>query len=123
KPSSARCCCTSALDAAVRRNLRISHAELLLYRFSLYCPDSGHRRRPLPVLFAPLYLFESLLAAFGKSTTFLGLRALALWHHFDPARAFVALAISTNGGGGAWQFHASPRHGTDRLGSRLLLRV
>src|SRR5579872_5653382 len=120
--SCGRCCFTSALGAMAGRKLRISHADLLLYRFSLYCPDSSYWSRALPVFFASLYLFQSLLAALRKSPFVLGIRLLALRHHADPGRPCIALVVSAGGSGGAWRSHAPPRVGTDRLGSGLLLR-
>src|ERR1035438_9328781 len=97
--SCARCCSTSVPGATARRKVRISHADLLLHRFSLYCPDSGRWSWPVPVFLAPLYLLQSFLAAFGKSTFVLGIRVLALWHHPDPGRTCVALVISAGGSG------------------------
>src|SRR6185312_8103330 len=98
------------------RKLRIYHADLLLYRFSLYCPDPGYWSWAVPIFLAPLYLFQSLLATFGKSPLILGIRVLALRHHPDSGGACIALVVSAGGRGGAWRCHAPRRVGVDRLG-------
>src|SRR5579872_5434643 len=121
--SCGRCCFTSALGAMAGRKLRISHADLLLYRFSLYCPDSSYWSRALPIFFASLYLFQSLLAALRKSPFVLGIRLLALRHHADPGRPRLALVVSAGGSGGAWRCRAPCRVGADRLGPGFLLRI